>query len=230
MNSLTSNTKRPVGRPRADGKAHLDRKTLLLTTAKLIADNGYAGTSIRMIATELDVSTASIFNLFPTKDALLNALIEFVAAPSFEFYGKLKKQEAPAAVVLYKSILEEAKAVLSVDRDYVATFYLPELRKPEFAEAQQLRARMVSHYAALIEQGMRESVFRTVDPDWTAEQVFQLTETSILAGKPANHTEAEARATATAEFCLLGLLGSKASLREITDEASQIDLCIEIDP
>lgn len=229
MNSLTSNTKRPVGRPRADGKAHLDRKTLLLTTAKLIADNGYAGTSIRMIATRLDVSTASIFNLYPTKDALLNALIEFVAAPSFEFYGKLKKQKAPAAVALYKSILEEAKAVLSVDRDYVATFYLPELRKPEFAEAQHLRARMVSHYAALIEQGMRESVFRTVDPDWTAEQVFQLTETSILAGKPADHSEAERRAIATADFCLLGLLSSGERLNEIGGKAHRIDLSIKIE-
>ena len=80
----TQKPKRPVGRPRANGKAQLDRSTLLLGTAKLIAANGYSGTSIRMIASELDVSTASIFHLFPTKDALLNALIAFVAAPSLK--------------------------------------------------------------------------------------------------------------------------------------------------
>lgn len=229
MSGENKATKRPVGRPRADGKAHLNRETLLKTTAKLIAANGYSGTSIRMIASALDASTASIFNLYPSKEKLLNALIAFAASPSLEFYEKLNELSAPPPVALFKSIFEETRAVASVDRDYVAMFYLPELRRPEFTEAQSVRARMVEHYATLIRKGIEGGLFRNVDPQWAAEQVFQLSETSILTDGLSTPEEAVNKALETADFCLRGLMTSHESMEQIERDCAQIDLSIEVD-
>lgn len=220
--------KRPVGRPRADGQQHLTRDALLKTTAKLVAANGYTGTSIRMIAKELDVTTASIFNIYGSKDKLLNGLIAFAASHSFAFYEKLNAMSLPPEIALFKSILEEVKAVSSVDRDYVAIFYLPELRRPEFKESQAVRARMVAHYRTLIAKGVRNGKLKVDDPDWMAEQIFQLTETSIVAGPMTNSTSVENQAIQTARFCLKGILVGQSDLVEIENTSLEVDAAIEI--
>ena len=56
--------KRPVGRPRADGRPHLSKHAVFKTAAQMIARFGYAGASLRKIADQLDVSAPSILNMF----------------------------------------------------------------------------------------------------------------------------------------------------------------------
>lgn len=221
-------TKRPVGRPRSDGGQQLTRDKLLKATAKLIAANGYTGTSFRKIAAALDVTTASIFHLYPSKEALLNALIAYAAAPSLHFYDELKALKLPAPNVLYKSIFEEAIAVSSVDHDYVSIFYLPELRRPEFAEAQAVRAEMVTHYRKLVEQGQKQKAFVVSNAFWTAEQIFQLTETSILADDQSMKLSIVERARETARLCLRALLINPEQLNSIEASAKEISLNIDV--
>jgi len=217
-------TKRPVGRPRADGRPQLTKEAVFLVAAKHIAKDGYAGASIRKIAADLKAAPASVFNLFPTKDVLLNELLGFAATPSMVFYGELNKLNLPPAVALFKSIMEEVTAVASADRDFPAIFYLPELSKPGFEPAQQTRATMVAHYRSLIEAGQQAGLFSVEVPALSAEQVFQLTETSIIAQQVAATTPPAIAARATARFCLRGLLRNPAMLDETERAASQIAL------
>lgn len=220
--------KRPVGRPRADGRPQLTRAAVMVVAARLIAENGYAGTSIRMIAAALDAVPASVFNLFASKDTLLNELIDFMARPSRTFYRALVGANIPSGVALYKSIYEEAKAVASANREYSTLFYLPELAKPEFAQAQQVRADMVAHFQALIETGVRDGEFIAEAPGHTAEQVFQLTETSILADTKTSAIAPEEQARLTARLCLRSLLADQSRLDQIADAAAKIDLAIDL--
>lgn len=217
-------TKRPVGRPRADGRPQLTKEAVFLAAAKHIAKDGYAGASIRKIAAELKAAPASVFNLFPTKDVLLNELLSFAATPSMAFYEELAKFELPPAVALFKSIVEEVTAVASADRDFPAIFYLPELSKPGFEPAQKTRATMVAHYRALIEAGQQAGLFSVDIPALSAEQVFQLTETSIIAQQVAAVTPPAIAARATARFCLRGLLNDPAELAAIEQAADQVSL------
>jgi AcrR family transcriptional regulator len=217
-------TKRPVGRPRADGRPQLTKEAVFLVAAKHIAKDGYAGASIRKIAAELKAAPASVFNLFPTKDVLLNELLSFAAAPSMVFYEELAKFNLPPAVALFKSIVEEVTAVASADRDFPAIFYLPELSKPGFEPAQKTRAAMVAHYRALIEAGQQAGLFSVEIPALSAEQVFQLTETSIIAQQVAAVTPPAIAAQATARFCLRGLLSDPAELAAIERAADQVSL------
>jgi len=222
--SSAKKPKRPVGRPRADGRPQLTKEAVFLVAAKHIAKDGYAGASIRKIAAELKAAPASVFNLFPTKDVLLNELLSFAATPSMVFYDELARFNLPPAVALFKSIMEEVTAVASADRDFPAIFYLPELSKPGFEPAQETRAAMVAHYRALIEAGKQAGLFSVEIPALSAEQVFQLTETSIIAQQVAAVTPPAIAARATARFCLRGLLNDPAELAAIEQAADQVSL------
>ncbi len=218
--------RRPVGRPRGDGKPHLTRQRVFEICAKLIAEHGFAGTSIRMMATALDSSPASLFNLFGSKDGLLNALITHAAQLSLSFYDELTSLDAEPGVLLYKSIYEEVVAVTSADQDFVRLFYLPELRKPEYAAAQAMRKSMVDHYSGLIEECISLGVLQTAHPELAAEQVFQLTETSILAPRLLEVLSPEEQAGATADFCFRAMQCNEAKLENIRQKASGISLHI----
>jgi len=219
--------RRPVGRPRGDGKPHLTREVVLSAAARLMAIHGYGGTSIRMIAKDLKASPASVFHLFESKAELLNELIAFAAAPSLAFYARINELDVPPDVALYKSVFEEAKMVASFDREQAGLFYLPELRQPEFAVAQQVRADMVMHFHWLIIEGCSSGLMATAHPALAAEQVFQLTETSIMAGESVAGLTPEQQAVAAADLALHGLLVDPARLENIRQQAAQIVLTID---
>ena len=135
--------KKPVGRPRADGRPHLSREQVFEACLKLIAMNGYAATSIRAIGDSVNASPASLFNLFGSKDGLLNELIAFAAQPSLDFYMALDEIDAKASVKLFKCVFEEVIAVASADQEHAAIFYLPELRQPKMKLARSIRQSMI---------------------------------------------------------------------------------------
>jgi len=221
-------SRRPVGRPRGDGKPHLTRERVFAVSARLIAQHGFAGTSIRMIARELNASPASLFHLFESKTALLNGLIAYAASPSLAFYAQMVDLDAPPDVALYKSIYEEVRAVASADRDHAALFYLPEIWQADFAAARQVRTDMVTHYHGLIARGCAAGLLQAPHVSLAAEQVFQLTETSILAGDMASTLSPDEQAVAAADFSLRGLLADSVRLEDIRGQAARISLQIEL--
>lgn len=218
--------RRPVGRPRGDGRPHLTREAVMLAAARLIAAHGYAGASIRMIAAALGASPASLFNLFPSKEALLNALVAFMAAPSLSFYAALRARPEPPAVLLYKTVFEETRLVASVDLDFPALFYLPELRQPGFEGAQAARSALLAHYRGLVEAGVAEGTLACDSPALAAEQLLQLTETRILAGPEAAALSPEVQAHAAARLGLRGLLVDPSAVDAIGAAAMAIPMTI----
>ncbi len=228
--STLEKPKRPVGRPRGDGRPHLTRDAVLQTAAKLIARHGFAGASIRMLAAELDAAPASLFNLFASKDALLDELIAYAAAPSLAFYAALQAAGAAPGPTLYRTIYEEVALVASIDPDYPALFYLPELRQPQFVAARQARRDMTRHYLQLIEQGVATGEFLCDSPPLAAEQMLQLTETSLLAGEEVRATPPDVQARATARLCLRSLLADPGRLAAVETAADRIGLGIILPP
>jgi AcrR family transcriptional regulator len=76
----TRRAARPRGRPSLDAGPVLRRDDLLVAAARHFAQ-GYAATSVRAIARELDVSQAAVQHHAATKDALFAAVIDEVIVP-----------------------------------------------------------------------------------------------------------------------------------------------------
>ncbi len=223
--------RRPVGRPRGDGKPHLTRPAVFMAAARLIAEHGYAGTSVRMIAQAAETSPASLFNLFANKEALLNALITYLAQPSLAFYRELETQVragADPAAALYRMVLDETQVVASVDRAFVAVFLLPELRQPQFGPARAARRELVAHYERRIVEGVAEGSLRCDEPRLAAEQLFQLTETSLIMDAGGQILSPDKLARATARLCLRGLLSEPGRLDAVEAEAGRLQATFEL--
>jgi AcrR family transcriptional regulator len=64
-----------MSRPKnADGQR--TRQAILDAALELFADKGYFGTSLRDVATRVGVRESALYNYFPGKDALFNALLD----------------------------------------------------------------------------------------------------------------------------------------------------------
>ncbi len=216
--------KRPVGRPRADGRPPLTKADVYAVAARLIAAQGYAGTSLRMIADELGASAPSISQLFHSKAGLLVGLVQMMAGVSIAFHERLAALGLPADVRLFKMVHEEVRAVSSATEAMVALFYLPELRQPEFAEARSVREAMLGFYLQTLQEGLGSGLLEVANPRLAAEQIFQLTETAIIAGDRDALGAPERMARETARFTLRGLLVDPERVDELGIAAAQIDL------
>ena len=221
---VQSKVKRPVGRPRADGKPQLTRKAVFAAAAKLIAQHGYTGTSLRMIAETLGVQAPSILQLFKSKDKLLIQLVQAISKISLDFHEALEKEHLPADVCLYKMLYEETKAIAAANGEFASIYYLPELRKPEFVEAQEQRNLMISWYRGCLARGVTRGLFNVRNVDLVAEQIFQLTETAIIALPTSQLGSPERHAKDTADFALRSLLAKPSRLTAIAKKAASCSL------
>ncbi|MCR9260473.1 MAG: TetR/AcrR family transcriptional regulator [Pseudomonadaceae bacterium] len=216
--------KRPVGRPRSDGRPPLERQQVLLEAGRLITEHGYAATSLRMIAQALGTSAPAIAQRFGSKAELLNELVSMMSQFSIRFHSSLKALDLPADIRLYKMVHAEVMALASAEHAPVSVFYLPELRQPQFKPAQQARARMMRFYYDVITDGIQSGLFNPVRVGIAAEQVFQLTETIIIAqDRPAMGHPAQL-AEQTADFVLRGLLAKPGRHGSVRMAAEKIDL------
>src|ERR1700753_496609 len=68
---------RPVGRPRREDNRGRD---VLAAAVELFASRGFDATSIRDIATAAQVQPASVYYHYPSKEALLVAIVDRAAA------------------------------------------------------------------------------------------------------------------------------------------------------
>lgn len=77
-----SSSKRPAGRAAGAAARHpLDRRKAILDAAlDAFADRGFQGTSVREIARAVGVNEATLYHYFPSKAAILDALIDQLLA------------------------------------------------------------------------------------------------------------------------------------------------------
>ncbi len=78
---------------------------------------------------------------------------------------------------------------------------------------------MIENFRRCIVQGVESLVFRDVDCLLATEQVFQLTETSMIALDPSRLGPIEVQAEAAADMALRGLLAKPARLVAIRKRA-----------
>jgi len=84
---------------RADADPRARREQLLETALTLVSEHGVAGASLRKLAAELGISQPSLYHYFPSKDALVSAVVEYCAdkmlASALDLPPPQRKEDIP---------------------------------------------------------------------------------------------------------------------------------------
>ena len=147
-------------------RSTLVRRSMLNAAAELFAERGFGGTNLRDVADVLGMSRPGLYYHFPSKEKILEALIEEV---TFSFATRLetitaKLDEDPEAalrnvVTISASwVLENPVLFRVLDRSEAE---IPEELKGKHDASKRV---ILEHFTRIIERGIAIGKFRPVDP------------------------------------------------------------------
>ena len=97
-------------------------KTILTAAENILIDSGYHNFSMRKVAAKAKISVGNLQYYFPTKDSLLNALLDNVIKDYLETFEKIRSEHCPKDQFI--QIIENVVLDLKTKR---TTIFFPEL-------------------------------------------------------------------------------------------------------
>jgi AcrR family transcriptional regulator len=161
--------------PAGEAQAPLRRSEILAIAARHFAEHGYEGTTIRQISDEAGILSGSLYYHFSSKEEIMHELLRPFVDRSILKYREMSSLRDSVDIVAEKLLrmsLEQVSlefplhAIITNDRNYFR-------RAPQFSYVGKLRDEISHIWYGVIQQGMREGVFRS-------EVNVQLTTTLIL--------------------------------------------------
>lgn len=157
----------PVAVPLSRIERRRDRKvaSILAAAAEVLSERGYHGLNLDEIAERLDLTKASLYHYFPSKEELVSACLESLAASA-------NQRLADAAVDIFGSASDRLSTLIKVqltiilrEQPQLAALFLQPLDWPE-RYRQRTRALRLEH----------DAIFRTVVRDGIASGEFVVDE------------------------------------------------------
>ena len=141
-------------------------KEVLEQAARLFAQKGYANTSLQDVAKAVGLSRPALYYYFPSKNALLEAMVEDVTVVGARMLAEIRDdrdlepeerlRRAVEGLVLWG--LDRPTRFKVIDRS-------EELLPPDISEVHEKAKRQVLHaMIALIADGIEAGILRPVDP------------------------------------------------------------------
>lgn len=197
-----------VASPRKD----LIRESLLDKAAELFVRRGYANTRIQDIAEEMGLARSSLYHYFKSKDEVLQALTEEIAAQSVERLEALRANRQLTPVErLHQAILGSVSSKLHggvrfrmLDRIEAE---LPEEIRTAFKIA---RRRVLELTTEIVESGIQSGHFRPVDAKITAFSILGMSNWTAWWYSPGGGHSPEQIAQTMTDLILGGLLNEEA--------------------
>ncbi len=150
---------------------------ILMAATRRFAREGFAGTSIRAIATDVDINSATLYSHFASKTEVLEALVktghEELAANLRDALARV--QDAGADEKLRAVV--EADVRVHTTYPLLATVINTELHSLDpaaAAEAHAVRASLVSDVAAVVREGIDAGIFTVSDPELAIRAVSDM--------------------------------------------------------
>jgi AcrR family transcriptional regulator len=142
------------------------RDGILRAAASVFSEMGYHRASLEEIADRIDLTRASLYHYFPSKDALLSACLEYGAEEAISQLAEIAAATAgqPAAARL-RSLIITQLTVITVHAPELSRLFLSPMDWPDMFRAQVrgLRDRHDSFFRLVIEDGVRTGEFSCAD-------------------------------------------------------------------
>lgn len=189
------------------------RERILREAARLFAVKGYYGTSTREIAAAAQIQQPSMFHHFPTKDAIMLALIDINLDEPTAVARREAASEGSAALRLYRYLAWDIAFICRCEYDLTSAESI--MSDPAFASQYPRYERLVEARRTMIEDGIKNGEFVDVDPDLVQKVIVWILRGDIsdCAGK--GTPEADETADELASFALRALLRDPSQLDEI---------------
>ncbi len=108
-----------MGRHATVARGERTRQAILAAAKDLFIRQGYAATTMRQVARASGITVAAIYNHFPGKEALFDAVLH-QAAPLHEIEQLLTPPEGRAAEAVLADLFHGALDLLAAHQDYLA--------------------------------------------------------------------------------------------------------------
>lgn len=159
------------------------RTQILLGAAKVFAADGYEGASMARIASVAGVSKGTLYNYFDSKAALFSAYVTDACGQSLaHIFDRRDQSDEPASVLrgigrrmVNMMLSDVGLAIYRVVIAEAAKF--PDLARG-FFEAGPARA--ITFMAEWLTEETRQGRLSVPDPDFAAEQFFNLCQTHLV--------------------------------------------------
>ncbi len=145
------------------------KKEILAVARNLLAQYGYDGLSIRELAHQSGLATATIYHHFRDKEDILLHVLEYDALSVHQRNSAIVESSLPVVEKFYallRSHLEMLHENRLIALSTVQRLKAMEHHIPWFIE--RILPRLLEPLAAVFEQGMTQGVFRTIDSHKTA--------------------------------------------------------------
>ena len=199
---------RRAGRPRAAGPSIVEdpRQDILRHAARLIAGQGFAGTSTRQIAAAAGLRQPSLFHYFPKKQDLLQALIDEAYQQNLGSFRGSNAGNSKASTRLREAILNEIEQADPFKVDLHCLIRSPEVRY--LATGKALSQKVLRSWRKVIVEGQSSGHFRDGDPTMFARFIVGLIDQAFAT--QASQAKRSKMASETADFILDGLKRSRS--------------------
>lgn len=184
--STTKKTPAPrrPGRPRADAQdeAQPTEEAILNAARRLFSSQGFAATSTRQIAEQVGIRQPTLFHYFPSKKAILKAIIDLAMKPELAFIAAEAARQLSPDIALYR-YARFVFANLATNPNVLGSpLQFPETSGDDSPEFWAAYGKIFGTLKRHIRDGISAGLFEEVHVDTAAEQLFALIEAPL--GRP----------------------------------------------
>lgn len=170
---------------RRDRRAQAQRGEILAAASSLFQERGFGGAAMADIAAAAGVATGTLYNFFPSKEALFFTLVEQMTDAFFAFlHAEVDAVAAPAGKIA--RLVQAECAFFEANRAFVR-IYISARSGFEWTVRQELGEAFGQKYAAylrwvagILAEGMAEGVLRRTDPTEMALALVGMLSTTLL--------------------------------------------------
>jgi len=207
----------------------LRRNEILDAAQRLVYTKGYEQMAIQDILTELKISKGAFYHYFDSKQALLEALIERLAAQITPILGPIVQDAHLGAAEKMQRVFDSAARWKTARKEYLLMLVNVWYADENALLRQKVQAAVIPQIAPMITtvicQGVQEGVFHTSFPEQISEIIFPLMlgfgETMVkLIVQPEYHPETFQRLetlAATYQDAVERILGAEAGSLPLFD-------------
>lgn len=142
--------------------------------AKLFNEKGYAATSMRQLATKVQLEVSSLYSHISSKEEILTRICFEVANQYLEgierIYGGTNspRQKIQEIIELHLGIVVQHKTHFNVyHKEYI------HLSEPKYSELLKIKKTYQKQVIAIIKEGIKLGLFKNIDPVFVMKTLFQ---------------------------------------------------------